>query len=65
MLSTAIDDWPRKDQLHAVQTDEIGEDIASYIHARISESREFAKWNAQENLQELVKNAVLQRANGI
>lgn len=65
VLSTAIDDWPNRDQLHAIRTEEISRDIASYIHARIFESREFAKWNAQEGLQEQVENSVLQRANGM
>jgi Cdc6-like AAA superfamily ATPase len=65
VLSRVIDDWPRQDQLHAVQTNETDKDIASYIHARIFESREFAKWNAQTGLREQVKNAVLQRSNGM
>lgn len=65
LLSTAIDDWPKRNQLHAVRTDEVGKDIASYIHARIFESKEFAKWNTHEGLQEQVKDAVLQKANGM
>jgi Cdc6-like AAA superfamily ATPase len=65
ILNTAIDEWLKLDQLHAVQVDEINKDIANYVHARLFESDEFGKWNSHKGLREDVEKAVLERANGM
>jgi hypothetical protein len=65
ILGTAIDKWPKTDQLHAVQIDEINRDIARYVHARLFKSEEFEKWKPHQGLREHVEKAVLQRANGM
>jgi Cdc6-like AAA superfamily ATPase len=65
ILATAIEKWPKADQLHAVKIDEINKDVAKYAHARLFQSKEFEKWNSHKGLQEEVEKAVLQRANGM
>lgn len=65
ILDTAIEKWHRRDQLHAVRSDGINNDIAHYIHTRLFESEEFKKWNSHKGLREHVEQAVLQRANGM
>jgi ABC-type dipeptide/oligopeptide/nickel transport system ATPase component len=65
ILATAIDKWPRPDQLHAVQIQEINKDITNYTHARLFESNEFEKWKSHKGLREHVEKAVLERANGM
>jgi ABC-type dipeptide/oligopeptide/nickel transport system ATPase component len=65
ILATAIEKWPKTDQLHAVRIDGINKDIAAYIHARLFESKEFEKWSPYKGLQEEVEKAVLQRADGM
>ncbi|KAG9758873.1 purine and uridine phosphorylase, partial [Aureobasidium melanogenum] len=64
-LATAIDDWPKSDQLYAIRSADTNEDIAGYTHARIFESKEFAKWRSHEGLQDHVEQMILQRANGM
>lgn len=64
-LATAIDDWPKPDQLYAVMSADSNRDIAGYTHARIFESDEFIKWTPHEGLREHVEQVILQRANGM
>lgn len=64
-LSAAIDNWPQRDQVHAVRIAEINRDIAHYVHVRLFESEEFAKWSSHKGLQAQVKDTVLQQANGM
>ena len=64
-LDTAIDEWHRRDQLHAVRSNETNKDIANYLHARLFGSEEFEKWNSHRDLREHVEKTILQRANGM
>ncbi|KAH0285392.1 purine and uridine phosphorylase, partial [Aureobasidium sp. EXF-3399] len=65
ILNTTIEKWHEQDQLHAVRSSETNKDIANYIHARLSGSEEFERWNPHKDLREHVEKAVLQRANGM
>ena len=65
ILDTAIDEWHKRDQLHAVQKKETNKDVANYIHGRLFGSDEFERWNSQEGLREHVKKAILRRAHGM
>lgn len=59
ILGTTIEKWHEQDQLHAVREIETNKDIANYIHARLSESEEFERWNSHKDLREHVEKAVL------
>jgi predicted AAA+ superfamily ATPase len=65
ILDTAIDEWIKPDQLHAVRNNDVNKDIANYIHARLFKSEEFKRWNSHKGLRERVEETVLQRANGM
>lgn len=64
-LDDAICCWPRQDQLYCVGIDDVNQDIRSYVHARLFQTKEFQHWVPHWNLQEEVENRILKQVNGM
>lgn len=64
-LDIAICCWPRQDQPYCVGTDDVNQDISSYVHARLFQTKEFQHWVPHGNLQQEVENRILKQVNGM
>ncbi|THY84406.1 hypothetical protein D6C92_09296 [Aureobasidium pullulans] len=65
VLDEAICGWPRRDQLHCVDTGDIDQDIKVYVHTRLFQTKEFEHLASRGNLQEEVENTMLKQINGM
>ncbi|THY22638.1 hypothetical protein D6D01_06249 [Aureobasidium pullulans] len=61
----AIDRWPRRHELHAVQVDEVNKDISAYLHTRLFVGDAFSRWSSHDGLREMIEKEVSQQANGM
>ncbi|THW74384.1 hypothetical protein D6D18_10119, partial [Aureobasidium pullulans] len=51
--------------LYCVGTDDVNQDIRSYVHARLFQTEEFQHWISHGNLQEEVENRISKQVNGM
>lgn len=61
----AIDRWPRRHELHAIQVAGVNKDISDYLRTRLFVSDEFSRWSSHKGLREMIEEEVSQQANGM
>ncbi len=64
-IKTAIDGWAGADDIIPLLSDQTGRDIAEYIHAEVTTSKELARWHNNPEVQREIENALLQKADGV
>lgn len=64
-IKSAIESWVCSEDMIPLQSDNIKEDICSYIHERIREQKGLSRWNSRPDVQKEIEDVLTEKANGM
>ncbi|OKP14623.1 hypothetical protein PENSUB_12571 [Penicillium subrubescens] len=64
-INSEIREWASDDNIIAIESSHIHDDIRSYVHGKVRNDSGFKRWRSRPDVQEEIETRLLDKADGI